>query len=59
MQARKHSAKWWGLVVLHNWGAHFLLPFGEVLDVVPSRRSKRVAQLIFDIHDHTFPDGAG
>ena len=44
---------------LHNWCAHQLLPFGEVLDVLPSRRARYLADVIFAFHDATVPEGAG
>jgi hypothetical protein len=59
MQARRHSAKWWGLLVLHNNLVHPVLPLAEVLDVLPSRRLRRVAKLVFDAHDASYPEGAG
>jgi hypothetical protein len=59
MQAEKYSAKWWVAVVVHNCIVHPLLPIGEVLDVLPSRRAKRIAALIFKAHDSSFPEGAG
>lgn len=59
MNAPRHSPRWWSLVLLHNWVAHPVLPLGEVLDVLPSRRARRVAKAIFDLHDATFPAGGG
>lgn len=59
MNAPRHSPRWWTLVFLHNWGAHLLLPFGEVLDALPSRRARRAAKAVFAFHDATFPEGAG
>jgi hypothetical protein len=53
MQARRHSVKWWGLVV-HPW-----LPLADLLDTFPSRRAKKVAAVLFAAHDNTFPEGAG
>ena len=55
----RRSLTWWGRVFLHNWCAHQLLPFGEVLDVLPSRRARYLADVIFAFHDATVPEGAG
>lgn len=49
------TPQWWVKVFLHNWGAHFLLPFGEILD----RGGPWLAKKIFEFHDKTVPEGAG
>lgn len=59
MQARRHSVKWWGLVVLHNCVIHPWLPLADLLDTFPSRRAKKVAAVLFAAHDNTYPEGAG
>jgi hypothetical protein len=51
------SRSWWAGVVVHNVVVHPLLPLAEVLDLGPTR--KLVASLLFDLHDATFPTGAG
>ena len=55
----RDSVKWWAAILVHNWVAHPLLPLAEVLDVIPSRRTKKVAAVLFEFHDMTFPEGAG
>lgn len=59
MRAQKHSVKWWAAVVIHNCVVHPLLPLAEVLDVLPFNRARRVAAVMFEAHDRTFPEGAG
>jgi hypothetical protein len=59
LRARRGSARWWALVVYHNAIVHPLLPFAEVLDVLPSRRARALAARMFEEHDRSFPEGAG
>lgn len=59
MEARRHSAKWWFLDVIHNCVIHPVLPLADILDAAGSRRLRKVAQLVYQAHDASFPEGAG
>lgn len=52
----RHSPGWWALCLLHNWVAHPLLPLGDLLDCAGCRRA---ANLIYWLHDHSYPEGGG
>ena len=59
MHAERHSLRWWFLVVIHNVVIHPLMPVGEVLDLLPSRKARALAARLFAAHDRSFPEGAG
>jgi hypothetical protein len=52
----RKSVKWWSLLLFHNWVAHPILPFGEVLDRIPSVPAKLLASKIFKLHEKSYPE---
>ncbi len=48
--------KWWTLDIIHNIVIHPFLPLADVLEHCGL---KRVANLVYWLHDHTAPVGGG
>ncbi len=57
LSAPRYSWRWWGLSIVHNCFVHPWQPLADLLDLVPACR--RVSRVLYWLHDHTAPVGAG